>query len=426
MMDPAGMTDELDARIGQATPLSDRLPAAPADEPVRAAPRDPGAGSSSRRRSLLLWYLRRGKGMIRDMVPALIAVASFILLGVVAETSGWAQVLPPDGPSFLDPASRVFAWTLVIGIGGLLADRTLAVIRRARGGSELIPPRRAALRFLLRRSARALAAGSFVGLVSFLMPFFLGFKRAIPQVQDFGPWDLRLTALERILHFGTEPWRILHPLLGTPAITVFLDDLYYIWFPFSVTGAAVLTWLLHREARVRFQLSFVCVWIVLGILVATAFASVGPVYFGRIVGEPDPYRELMAYLAGVNAEHPLRALEVQDRLWEAYIHGFTGLTSGIAALPSLHVAIPILYALALGTRYPRAAFVVWVYAGLIFLGSIHLGWHYAVDGYASLVLVLLVWKGAGRVSEAWERRRIARSGRRSVGPARGNGGQPPA
>ena len=31
------------------------------------------------------------------------------------------------------------------------------------------------------------------------------------------------------------------------------------------------------------------------------------------------------------------------------------------------------------------------------VGSVHLGWHYAVDGYASMILTVLLWWGIGKL-----------------------------
>ena len=47
------------------------------------------------------------------------------------------------------------------------------------------------------------------------------------------------------------------------------------------------------------------------------------------------------------------------------------------------------------------------YAALIWLGSIHLGWHYAIDGLASFGLALLIWPAMGRVAD-WLDRPAAR------------------
>jgi TRAP-type C4-dicarboxylate transport system permease small subunit len=64
-------------------------------------------------------------------------------------------------------------------------------------------------------------------------------------------------------------------------------------------------------------------------------------------------------------------------------------------MPSLHVALAVLYPL-VGFRVNRWLGVAFVlYAFLILLGSIHLGWHYAIDGYVSAIAVIAIWKLVG-------------------------------
>ena len=43
---------------------------------------------------------------------------------------------------------------------------------------------------------------------------------------------------------------------------------------------------------------------------------------------------------------------------------------------------------------------------LIFLGSIHLGWHYAIDGYFGAALAVVCWWLTGRLID-WHRQKIA-------------------
>ena len=38
------------------------------------------------------------------------------------------------------------------------------------------------------------------------------------------------------------------------------------------------------------------------------------------------------------------------------------------------------------------------YAALVLVGSVHFGWHYAIDGYASIAAVLALWWIAGGIT----------------------------
>ena len=40
----------------------------------------------------------------------------------------------------------------------------------------------------------------------------------------------------------------------------------------------------------------------------------------------------------------------------------------------------------------------WAYMGMIWLSSIHLGWHYASDGVGGVVGALIVWQAAGAIA----------------------------
>lgn len=240
--------------------------------------------------------------------------------------------------------------------------------------------------------------GIFVVFLLFV-PFlnvFVGFKQAIPVFQPFA-WDAPLMQLDRVLHMGHDPWEILHPLLGYPFVTSALDFLYYIWFPVEVIVLFLIAWAPNREYRGQFLLTFFSLWIVLGTIMATAFSSAGPVYYGRVTGLADPYVPLMDYLNRVDSVRPLTALDVQAHLWNGYSSGAMHLIEGIAAMPSLHVAIPVLYALAAWKLDYRLGILFGVYALLIFLGSVHLAWHYAVDGYVTLLIVPMVWWLWGKV-----------------------------
>ncbi len=237
-----------------------------------------------------------------------------------------------------------------------------------------------------------------------LMPvFFSAFtsmKAMIPVIQPFS-WDPAFARWDLWLHGGSHPWELLQPLLGQPLVSSAVNAVYNLWF-FVLFG--LLLWqavsLRDRRLRLQFLVSFVLVWAILGSLAATLLSSAGPVYFGRVTGLEDSFAPLMAYLREAGATYPIWALEVQEMLWADYRLADAGPGSGISAMPSLHVASAILFAL-LGWRTSRAlGMALTAFAAMILIGSVHLGWHYAIDGYAAIPAAWLIWAAVGRVLNA--------------------------
>lgn len=245
-----------------------------------------------------------------------------------------------------------------------------------------------------------LTAPRLVGVIAtaLLMPFFLNtygsWKGAIPHLHPFS-LDSVFTDLDRLIHLGRLPWELLQPVLGYPAVTRTIDVLYILWLPLN---AGVLVWQgWSRGAdRSRFFLTYFLVYIVLGTIAAIVLSSAGPCYYEAVTGDASPYAPLMAYLSSLDAQQPLIALRVQRTLWQNYATEGNMPFVGISAMPSVHVAVAVLFAL-LGWRTSKwLGWILFSYACVILVGSIHLGWHYAVDGYVSIVGVLALWSAAGR------------------------------
>jgi PAP2 superfamily len=231
-------------------------------------------------------------------------------------------------------------------------------------------------------------------LTSMFAAFILTFPVWKSQIPTFNPynWDTAFAALDRTLHFGIQPWEALNALTGYGWITASLDKIYYLWFPaiFMALGAAALS----AESRVsqRFLISFTLSWIIIGVALAIAFSSAGPIFLGRLTGIPGEFAALTANLEAVDAVHTLRTIQVRDQLWASYLGMDTGIVSGISAMPSMHNAICVLMFLAARHIHRVVAIAAGLFALVIFTGSVHLGWHYAIDGYASAILVPVIWK----------------------------------
>ena len=235
--------------------------------------------------------------------------------------------------------------------------------------------------------------------VLLILPFFgatfTNLKVLIPVITPFA-WDATFAEWDRILHGGYHPWQLLQPVLGYPYVTSLINAFYNLWF---ILAYGVLCWQMATTARPRLRmqylLTFVLVWVVIGNLAAVLLSSAGPVYYGRVTGLPDPFAPLMAYLHQANAAAPIPALGIQDMLWRLYQSRGVAVGGGISAMPSLHVAIAFSFVLLGRAIDRRLAIAFAVFAGLILIGSIHLGWHYAIDGYVAAAAAWLIWRGVG-------------------------------
>jgi len=218
-------------------------------------------------------------------------------------------------------------------------------------------------------------------------------KGAIAVLAPF-KWDMALSRLDRALHFGHAPYEYLAVLLRHPLAVFGFNFAYNFWFVVMV-ALFFASAIARRDTLLRHQfiLSFMLIWALAGFVIAMGFSSAGPCYFARL-GLGDEYKPLMNALASANGSYPIWAITTQDMLWSGYTGASTG-SIGISAFPSLHVATAMLFAVYASRRWGRIGLVLWVFAATILVGSIVLGWHYAVDGYAGALLSILIWKAVG-------------------------------
>lgn len=244
--------------------------------------------------------------------------------------------------------------------------------------------------------ARILHAVPVLLLIPVFGSSFMVFKTTISVIQPF-EWDLRLAEIDRMVHGGVHPWQLVQLVAGTPVVTAVVNFFYHLWF-FVMFG--LVYWMAfdieRKQLRMQYLLTFVLSWTLLGSIGALLLSSAGPCYYGAVVDGPNPYAPLMSYLYQADRQIPVLALDVQRLLWEGYLQaGGLPPKIGISAMPSMHVGSSVLFAL-LGWRLGRAAGIaLTAFAVVIMLGSVHLGWHYAVDGYVAAAGTYAIWRAVG-------------------------------
>ena len=231
-------------------------------------------------------------------------------------------------------------------------------------------------------------------LFATLLASFNAFKQMILPLAGFS-WDPFLLAADRALLLGVDPWRLTHAIFGSPEATILLDRAYHGWFvPMSV-GLIACSWLPGSTFRLRTQytLSYIGVWIGIGSVFAFLMPSAGPCFYDQYIGSSNTYDALLQSLVATEAVsgEPLTALAHQAILVELQDGNTLTVGGGISAMPSVHNALAALFTLAAFKVNRTAGWFVSAYAAVIWVGSIHLGWHYALDGLVAYVLTGAIW-----------------------------------
>ena len=286
--------------------------------------------------------------------------------------------------TLLDQLPFLLTITGVTAAGFLL--RTLLVLRRdgrARAG------------LLLRAGSRPTVLVDTARFVVFTMLAAHGYtwlKIFLPLLNP-ALHDAGLARMDAALHFGLNVNRFVIELLPFPGLWRLIDGYYMLFLATILGGLGWFASALSLKERARFAAGFALLWIA-GSWFYLAVPSLGPCY-----AFPADYETVRASLPVQTAtqETLLRHYGSVRSLRERGAEGMViSPVLGVAAMPSLHVAGQAFFAL-FARRRSRPLFIFFTAAtALTFYGSLVTGWHYAVDGYAGLLLAWLCVRFADR------------------------------
>lgn len=233
-------------------------------------------------------------------------------------------------------------------------------------------------------------------LVCFQTAFFLFQKDMIRFVNPYS-WDVLFAVWDKWVHFGRYPHEWLIDALDGRKFEGFFQHIYFNWF-FVMYAAMVYNIFCDENIRRRMQFIWVMflTWAVLGGILATVFASAGPVFYATFYkDEANVYQFLTDYMLTIK-EDIGAVYYIQEKLMDWHNSQRILTSNAISAMPSLHIAIAWLVVLYAGQINRWLCVLATVYLVCVTVTCVYFGFHYAIDGYASIILVSLLWLVVGK------------------------------
>lgn len=261
---------------------------------------------------------------------------------------------------------------------GVAAALALACVLVASVGTAMF--RKAPIKPAIDRALRALPLLMVAGLT---MPAYNGVKTLLNQMPMWAdPYlakiDLALFGWLYLDRFATDFWNVFYYLAWLLALALTM----------ACVGMRAPT--RERDALI---VGWFVMWCVLAPLVQALLPAGGPIFYERL-GQGDLF-----------SDYPFAqgTLDVSDYLWTYFTAQEVGFSTGISAMPSLHVAASAWVVLAWRGR--TFELTAWLFAGVIFILSVALGWHYALDGIVGGAMAIASVRLGALILGAGEARR---------------------
>jgi len=279
---------------------------------------------------------------------------------VLTVTSGaLALLIMPNHSGVLPALGLLPLWLVasaalgaVAGIVGMMSARVASPIRHI---AETVRHR---WRWLLMIAFGVTVAG--LNMIAFMW--------TKPLLNWFVPFwaDPMLARVDRILFLGHDPWILLGALNNIGSALFYHRG----WFAMMIITLLLVISRPPSPRKSAVMMTYFLLWSVIGPVIHILLPAAGPVFYEKL-GYGSEFAGIVV---------PAEMQRMSDYLWHVYQGDQFGPGSGISAMPSLHIATTAWMIIASIALVKRMAAPMAGFGFVIFLLSISLGWHYAVDG----------------------------------------------
>ncbi len=213
-------------------------------------------------------------------------------------------------------------------------------------------------------------------------------------------YDAALIAWDRMIFAGNDAWTLTHRLIPSETVTQWIDFLYHpAFFPMLIGYLLCINLQGLQTLRQTYMISYLASFVIIGMVSAGALHSAGPLFDGVIFGDGSTFNPLIDRL---RAQFDAGSGPQTSTLIRAYLINLNQadeikMGAGISAMPSMHIVLAFLWVFPAWHIHRFLGLFMTLYGMVIWFGSVHLGWHYFVDGLVALIMISAIWYCSGRL-----------------------------